>query len=404
MLFAALFARRITAAVAPLRRTHAGPRCSLHQGTLAGRTKGDGSQRAAVPILIRSPTNSSARRTDSVPYVTISGMRKCIVDETVFDELTPAACYVIGLLASDGCVGGADPRRISIKLAAEDAPILRTVKRFLRTDATLGTHPARGNSRPQVGIQIRSTRLVQRLTELGIGPRKSLSLQIKHALLLESPHFWRGVVDGDGTVMVAKHSKRSGKTYLYPRIQLVSGSKIFIDQFVAFLDTHDIRASVLDAPTQAPGKTHRIYTCVVNNQADVVRLARLLYAECGVYALTRKKMQARTIIAMFRHAPKRKPIITTTMRDEIVRRYVRDRQSSSSIAVALGLTTTAVTNALKAASVSIRSKSGNHAAKQYSEVDIIDTYGSVLSTRATAALLELSRDTVRKVLKAHGIL
>jgi hypothetical protein len=37
MLFAALFAPRITAAVAPLRRMHAGPRCSLHQGTLGGR-------------------------------------------------------------------------------------------------------------------------------------------------------------------------------------------------------------------------------------------------------------------------------------------------------------------------------------------------------------------------------
>jgi hypothetical protein len=37
MLFAALFAPRITAAVAPLRRTHAAPRCSLHQGTLGRR-------------------------------------------------------------------------------------------------------------------------------------------------------------------------------------------------------------------------------------------------------------------------------------------------------------------------------------------------------------------------------
>jgi hypothetical protein len=37
MLFAALFAPRSTAAVAPLRRTHAGLRCSLHQGTLGGR-------------------------------------------------------------------------------------------------------------------------------------------------------------------------------------------------------------------------------------------------------------------------------------------------------------------------------------------------------------------------------
>ena len=242
-------------------------------------------------------------------------------------------------------------------------------------------------------------RLVQRLTRLGVGPRKSLTLRIRDKALLQSRDFWRGVIDGDGTVVIARHAKQR-RTYWYPRIQLVSGSEAFILQFTDFLAHHDIRATLRGTPTRAIGKDHTIFTCVVSNQTDVVRLAALLYDGCGALAIKRKKDVARQIARQYARAPKRKPVITTSMKHEIVDRY-RSGQSSNAVAESLGITTTAVTNALKAANVPIRSRSGNHATKRYSIAEIVKTYDEVQSTRRVAAQLTLSRDTVRAVLKAQ---
>lgn len=327
--------------------------------------------------------------------------KKCDINEAAFDDLDSAASYFVGLLASDGCVGGSEATRVSIKLAIDDIAIIRSLKKFLGSNATLSIQQSRGNSRPQAGIQVRSARLVQRLTRLGVGPRKSLSLRIRDKALLQSQHFWRGVIDGDGTVMIARHSKR-GRTYWYPRIQLVSGSEAFILQFSDFLDRHDIRSTLRGTPTQAYGKDHEIYTCVVSNQSDAVRLAALLYDGCGALAIKRKKDAAREIVRRYVLAPKRKPIITPGLKRQIVECY-RSGQSSNAVAAALGLTTTAVTNTLKAANVPIRSRSGNHATKRYSVAEVVKTYGKVRSTRRVAALLQLSRDTVRAVLKAEGV-
>jgi len=325
------------------------------------------------------------------------------VPDLAFDYLAPAACYFAGLLASDGSVGGAEPARVSIKLIASDVAIIRALKAFLGSDATISYHPARGGSRPQTGIQVRSVALVNRLTALGIGPRKSLSLHIQSEKLLESADFWRGVIDGDGTVMIARHVKGDGRVFLYPRVQLVSGSESFILQFSDFLHARDIRATVRAEQTRAPGKSHWTFTSVVSNQADVVRLASLLYGDCGELAIRRKKVAAKNIMDLFRKAPKRKPVITPEIRSQVVDLYTAGK-AATQIGYALRLTTTTVTNVLKLAGVSLRSRSGNYAVKQYSAARIIRTYKQLHSTRRTARVLQISRDTVRKVLKDSGVL
>ncbi|HEU4887973.1 MAG TPA: LAGLIDADG family homing endonuclease [Thermoanaerobaculia bacterium] len=327
--------------------------------------------------------------------------KKCAINEAAFDELNSTASYFVGLLASDGCVGGSEPNRVSIKLAVDDIAMIRSLKAFLGSSATLSVQPRRGNSRPQAGIQVRSARLVQRLTRLGVGPHKSLTLVIRDKALLQSRHFWRGVIDGDGTVMIARHSKHE-RTYWYPRIQLVSGSEAFILQFSDFLARYDIRSTLGGTPTQAHGKDYMIYTCAVSNQSDTVRLAKLLYDGCGTLAIKRKKDVARQIARQYALAPKRKPVITATMKRQIVERY-SGGQSSNAVAASLGLTTTAVTNTLKAANVPIRSRSGNHSTKRYSVAEVVNTYRNVRSTRRVAMLLGLCRDTVRAVLKAEGV-
>lgn len=320
-----------------------------------------------------------------------------VVDESAFDELTPGACYFIGLLATDGCIGGSAPTRVSIKLQADDTHIISTLAEFLSTDAKVSIHPRRGGSRPQAGIQVRSARLVERLTGLGVGARKSLTMRIESDVLLNSRDFWRGVIDGDGTVMMYEEKKKDGRTYRYPRIQLVSGSETFIRQFIGFLEHLDVRHSLSTTPTESPGKGHVIYTCVVSNQEDIVRLVTLLYRGCGRYALRRKRSVADEIRRAYTDAPKRKVIVTKELEDAIIQEYERTL-SSNRTASRLGVTTTTVTNVLKAAGLPIVSKSGNSRVKHYSADEILRVYSEVQSTRRTAAQLGIHRETVRKVL------
>ena len=64
-------------------------------------------------------------------------------------------------------------------------------------------------------------------TVYGFTPRKSWDGCITDQRLLNSRHFWRGMIDGDGSI---GYRKRDG----YPLLSLV-GTKIMIDQFRYFI-------------------------------------------------------------------------------------------------------------------------------------------------------------------------
>lgn len=116
------------------------------------------------------------------------------VDETAFDEWTPASAYWYGYILTDGNLSGVGK---TISLASkEDEPLDKFV-------AFIGT-PRRGRKDPRTGVRsvrIHSPRMYDRLTQLGLTPRKSLTVEppstLPHTL---TGHFLRGVSDGDGSI------------------------------------------------------------------------------------------------------------------------------------------------------------------------------------------------------------
>ncbi|MEU8011995.1 hypothetical protein AB0B74_05250 [Micromonospora parva] len=194
-----------------------------------------------------------------------------------FDLLTPEACYWLGFLFADGCVtyrAGHLPQ-ISVGLAQRDREHLVSLRTFLGSTSSISApSPTHGSCQ----FSVRSNRLAERLTALGRydGPLDDL--------LTKSRDFWRGVVDGDGSI--GKYRRPTPSKSTFSQFRLV-GSKRLLDSFAVFLQENDI-----DGLSVRPHKT--IYT-IGTTCGPAERIVALLYAEAEV-ALARKAEIAKKIL------------------------------------------------------------------------------------------------------------
>ncbi|MCG5464032.1 hypothetical protein MED01_002195 [Micromonospora sp. MED01] len=186
-----------------------------------------------------------------------------------FDLLTPEACYWLGFLFADGCVTyrtGHLPQ-VSVGLARRDREHLVSLRTFLGSTSSISApSPTHGSCQ----FSVRSTRLAERMMALG---RYDGPLDER---LTESRDFWRGVVDGDGSIGQYRRPNPSQSTF--SQFRLV-GSKRLLDSFAAFLKSNDINGLSV-----RPRKT--IYT-IGTTCAPAEKIVAMLYAEATV-ALARK--------------------------------------------------------------------------------------------------------------------
>jgi hypothetical protein len=131
------------------------------------------------------------------------------LNESAFDVLTDEAIYWLGFMLADGCV--LDYKRLpgifKVQVNAVDIWHLIKFRTFLGS-----THPIYWRKNTGFGtaltatLRIRSRKLALRLAELGVTPRKS-KVAIPYPGFIHSPHYWRGVVDGDGWLCPSIHNK-----------------------------------------------------------------------------------------------------------------------------------------------------------------------------------------------------
>ena len=135
-------------------------------------------KRHGVPIRNRS----NSRRTNQIK-------------EDVFDTITEESAYWIGFILADGNVYHPPKRskQLNIGLAEKDWEHLEKFKKFVGSDKQL--YYNKGG----VFLSIYSNRIVEKLAEYGIVPRKSKIAKVPDTLK-DNRHFWRGMIDGDGWV------------------------------------------------------------------------------------------------------------------------------------------------------------------------------------------------------------
>lgn len=149
---------------------------------------------------------SKRLKADGVQIVNRQNIAK--FDETIFDKIdTEAKAYWLGFLYADGCIDSRDSRNtIELSLKSSDVKHLEKFRDFLGFDKSKRIFQDNIRCR----IQFSNKRVKQNLIKLGCTPRKSLILtfpeeeQVPKQLI---PHFVRGYIDGDGSLMLnTKHT------------------------------------------------------------------------------------------------------------------------------------------------------------------------------------------------------
>jgi transposase len=158
------------------------------------------------------------------------------LNAAAFDDPTGEAAYWLGFLMADGCL---DYRyrgySLTLQLSSKDVAQIESLQAFLGAQ-----HPIRIYSPPKYAKSYNSgqaARLMLRIPEQmanalishGITPQKSLTAVTSMRLAADAD-FWRGCIDGDGTVYFHKRRK-----YPAPVVVLHNASPKLIDQFSSFV-------------------------------------------------------------------------------------------------------------------------------------------------------------------------
>ena len=138
------------------------------------------------------------------------------INENFFSSWSPEMAYVLGLIATDGCIS----KTGTVSLCINDRGLLEKVKDAMGSAHTIKYY---GHQEGLYSFNFSRQKLCADLNRLGIFPNKSLNIRfpdVPDAFLID---FIRGVFDGDGSVFFEKKSPR------FPlRTSFVSGSKQFI--------------------------------------------------------------------------------------------------------------------------------------------------------------------------------
>lgn len=214
----------------------------------------------------------------------------CALNHNAFDILTPDVKYWMGVLFTDGSqpADSEGSQSIAMHIAAIDRRQLEKLRDFLGSSHAICDIPAKDfmidghvvHSGPSVHYRIRSERLAAALAARGMARAKPDRLAVQE--LADSPDFWRGCVDSDGTV-------RARSDNGYAAFSLC-GHLPLLAQFKKFLRDLDI------ADLEIGRTTSGIFRLGTDG-SNALEIVRVLYGHTnGNVALDRKLTTAQKLL------------------------------------------------------------------------------------------------------------
>lgn len=219
------------------------------------------------------------------------GRQRYTLDEGYFESIdSETKAYWLGFITADGCVqtgvAGANGwvrNQLSVKLKESDVGHLEKLKSALSAEAPVRFVPQATCSAAAVEIAVTSERLVESLIRLGVGPRKSLTVQPWSGPEDLMRHYWRGMVDGDGTLV--RHPGERDKWHIR-----FLGTKSSVEAFRQW-------ASPICGSTAKSYPKGNIWQWTVGGLAAPQAVARELYSDATVF-LDRKSALAHQLMAL----------------------------------------------------------------------------------------------------------
>jgi hypothetical protein len=204
-------------------------------------------------------------------------------------EWSPDIAWVVGLIAPDGNLAGTGR---SISITSKDTDLLESARRCL----ALSNRLLRVVSSWSAGgyrLQWRNRAFYDRLVAVGLTPRKSLTIGPLAVPDEYFADFFRGCIDGDGTVLVyvdRYHADRKA-SYVYARlyVSLVSASRPFVDWLRATIYRLLGLAGEVQVKRTPTGR--QVWNLRYAKRASV-RLLRFMYYSPSVPCLARKRAKA----------------------------------------------------------------------------------------------------------------
>lgn len=135
----------------------------------------------------------------------VNHQNKTKFDANTFDQVnTEEKAYWLGFIYADGYVSSRD-NGFELSLSLKDLEHLKKFAKFLKHDDNVKTDSVRCR------FSVSNKHFKNRLIELGVKPKKSLTLEFPKEHQVSSnllPHFIRGYFDGDGCILTKKTSVR----------------------------------------------------------------------------------------------------------------------------------------------------------------------------------------------------
>jgi len=202
------------------------------------------------------------------------------LNENAFNVLNDKSAYWLGFMMADGNVclpsAGGQPK-IAIGLNVKDKAHVEKFRSFLRSTHKISYYK-KNNA---VNFAVSSQKLADSLAAYNIVPRKSFIATAPDALVNE-PNFWRGLIDGDGTVAINKDG--------CPLVTLY-GSYSIVNQFSKFIKSYEPKCRATVAPRGNIGS-------VTAYGRYATHILWILYHDASV-SLNRKAATARKIDERF---------------------------------------------------------------------------------------------------------
>jgi hypothetical protein len=191
------------------------------------------------------------------------GPKVHVMDDNVFDTITESSAYWVGCLMADGCVyvGKRGNPRIELTLAKTDLSHLVKFKGFLKCTNPILPKIVKldGKKILQYSLRFSSKKIAGILMRHGVTPRKSLTARVIG--LGYNRDFWRGVMDGDGSI-------RNKDGIDGDRIT-IAGSHLLMYQLKQFI-THNVPASVIKIKKEGNFSRLFVYSYTARKLAEVL--------------------------------------------------------------------------------------------------------------------------------------
>lgn len=198
------------------------------------------------------------------------------INEDFFKTQSSEMAYILGFLASDGCVAR-DENCVYIELIETDAEILEKINKILENERPVKFYEtSRGYKNAK--IYFFSKKMKDDLAEYGIIPNKTYSKDFGFPIKLNK-EYWkdyiRGYFDGDGCV------KKTGYSLTF---QIDSVNRKLLEIMRDFFEEKDIKTEITSQGPERTISLFRLYSYGENAK----RIFEILYSDTTLY-LKRKK-------------------------------------------------------------------------------------------------------------------